>query len=214
MRYKIITHPTEEPFTLEQCRQQLEVQPYEFDSDGVGTHPHDAMILRKLSEARRFCERYTGLSFAPQTLELALDTFPTKAGVSGAIKLPMSPANEIISVSYLDADGAQQVMDPLTYVLDNYSVPGWLMPAADTSWPTTSTGSNTVRIRYIAGYGEGSDLEPIPPDAGSAIMLMLGHLYANRESAVIGTISSELPFGVEAFLTPLRVNFIVAAGGE
>ncbi|GAC1030492.1 hypothetical protein thsps21_13190 [Pseudomonas sp. No.21] len=41
-------------------------------------------------------------------------------------------------------------------------------------------------------------------DIEQAILLLVGHWYSSREAVVIGTITSSLPFGVEALLWPRR----------
>lgn len=41
----------------------------------------------------------------------------------------------------------------------------------------------------------------------SACLLILGHLYANREDVVIGTIATDLPRGSQSLLTPYRVGW-------
>lgn len=41
----------------------------------------------------------------------------------------------------------------------------------------------------------------------AACLLILGHLYANREDVVTGTIATELPKGSKALLTPYRVGW-------
>ena len=40
----------------------------------------------------------------------------------------------------------------------------------------------------------------------SACLLILGHLYANREDVVVGAAAAELPLGSRALLTPYRVK--------
>lgn len=41
----------------------------------------------------------------------------------------------------------------------------------------------------------------------SACLLILGHLYANREDVVTGTISTDIPRGSEVLLTPHRIGW-------
>ncbi len=41
----------------------------------------------------------------------------------------------------------------------------------------------------------------------AACLLILGHLYANREDVVIGTIATDLPQGSKALLTPHRIGW-------
>ena len=38
----------------------------------------------------------------------------------------------------------------------------------------------------------------------AAMLLMLGHLWANREDVITGTIATQLPSGARALLAPLR----------
>lgn len=40
----------------------------------------------------------------------------------------------------------------------------------------------------------------------AAILLILGHLHANREDVVVGTIATELPQGSRSLLAPYRVG--------
>ena len=41
-------------------------------------------------------------------------------------------------------------------------------------------------------------------DITAAMLLLIGHWYANRESVVLGTITSELPMAVESLISPYR----------
>lgn len=44
-------------------------------------------------------------------------------------------------------------------------------------------------------------------DLVTAMLLLIGTWYANRESVVVGSISSELPMGVKALIEPYRHYF-------
>lgn len=46
---------------------------------------------------------------------------------------------------------------------------------------------------------------PITPAVTAAVLLLAGHLYANREAVVTGTISTALPLSVQFLLAPHRV---------
>lgn len=41
----------------------------------------------------------------------------------------------------------------------------------------------------------------------AAVLLVLGHLYANRENSVTGVSAQDLPMGAHALLWPYRVGF-------
>lgn len=44
-------------------------------------------------------------------------------------------------------------------------------------------------------------------DMVTAMLLLIGHWYANRESVVVGSISTELPMAVAALIDPYRHYF-------
>ena len=55
---------------------------------------------------------------------------------------------------------------------------------------------------------DGAPVEPdqmgLTPDVEQAILLLVGHWYANREAVVIGTISSAVPLAVDRLLWPRK----------
>lgn len=54
--------------------------------------------------------------------------------------------------------------------------------------------------RRIAESPEGPEQMALTNDVKQAILLLVGHWYANREDVVTGTIASQLPMGVHALL--------------
>lgn len=198
---KIITPPTAEPITLEECRMHLRLV-----ADGSPPeHEHDPMILSQLSAAREWAERFTGLSLAPQTLAIALDDFPCDA-----LKLPRGPVAAVLSVTYVDEDGAPRTLDPSAYQLDTFSEPPRLLSASGIDWPSTSaTALNPVVIRYEAGYslpGDSPQLTPLlPASIRAALLLILGDLYENAEDSTERKLE-HIPRGAEALLRPFRVE--------
>lgn len=198
---KIVTQPVAEPISIAECRSHLEAQEY---GDTTVDDADDMMILGLLSAAREYCENFTGLSIARKTYEIALDEFP-----DAEIELPMPPAIEIVSVTYVDATEAVQTMAANTYVLDTYQLPAWLLPASGTSWPTAGSFINAIKVRYIAGYSDDSDGEPLPNALRAAMLLVLGHLYKHREDSAAAALAS-IPLGAEAMMRPLRVRLGMA----
>ena len=76
MTPKIVLEPTEELLTIDECRLHLRVDRLEIDSDDVGTHPDDELIMALQTAAREHCEAFLGLSLVPYTYEVALSSFP------------------------------------------------------------------------------------------------------------------------------------------
>jgi uncharacterized phage protein (predicted DNA packaging) len=75
--------------------------------------------------------------------------------------------------------------------------------------------SHTGRTLYATtsavpkdGSGNVTDLHALvlDDDISTAMLLLIGHWYANRESVVQGT-TSELPMGVKALIEPYRHYF-------
>ncbi|HBX8260394.1 MULTISPECIES: head-tail connector protein [Klebsiella pneumoniae complex] len=55
------------------------------------------------------------------------------------------------------------------------------------------------------GYADNPDSILPGDDVKAAMLLLIGHWYANRESVNIGSITSEIPFATEALLQPYRI---------
>ena len=207
---KVIVSPSAEPIDIEQARAHLEAVMYG-DSDGDPIDDlDDLMIMGWVAAAREHCEDFLGLSLSPRTLEIALERFPsTRLDGRTYIDLPMGPVSEIVSITIPDASGDSDdtdadPMDTAGYRLNDFVAPARVEPVS--GWPSMTAGTNAIRIRYTAGYEIDSDgVSAMPAKIRAAILLMLGHLYANREAVAAGAMS-ELPLGVEALLRPRRLE--------
>jgi len=177
MSIKLITAPANEPLTLAEVKAHLRV-------DDAAS---DALITALIVSAREMAEHQVGRSLMQQTLELTLDQFPD------AFILQRPPVISITSVKYLDADGIQQTLAAESYVLDNSSdsTAAYLICAYATSWPTTRSEANAVRVRYLAGYANAA---AVPQGIKQWMLLQIGHWFATRESTNVGNIVNEMPF--------------------
>ena len=200
MTPKLVIESAIELLTLDECRDQCSIDPLEFDSDGIGSHPHDDMLMAYQTAARESCEQFLGLSLTPRTYEVALDEFP-----QDGIELPMGPVTSIISVTVgTDSDA---LMDPAEYVLDDFSVPNRLVPAV--AWPSVTASTNTIRIVYTAGYEvDLSDGQTAPKTCVQAVRLLLADWYKHREDTDMKDV--EIPNGVKMLLRPHRIRLGVA----
>lgn len=130
---------------------------------------------------------WLGRSFGAQTLELQTDVFDL------CDRLPFGPVTSITSVKYIDAAGVEQTVSDSVY----HTAADRLVLRHGAAWPSVRGDEGGVRIRYVSGG-------TVPPQARQAVLLLVGQWFRNRSSVVVGTIGSELPFGVEALLSPLR----------
>lgn len=178
--------------SIEDCRKHLRVTD---DGGSPALHEDDDLILALLSAAREYVEGYTGLALTPRTLEIQLDKFPLNE-----ILLPIAPLVSLISVKYLDGGNVQQTVANVDCVLDTFQRPGWLLPAVALTWPGTLDVVNAVSIQYTVGYSHRTDVvqtRPLPKTLRVAALLVLGHLYENREQTTEANLK-ELPLGVNA----------------
>lgn len=214
MTPKVIMAPLEEPLTIEQCRAQCNVVPYETDSDGNETHPDDDLLMALQGAAREHCENFLGLSLSTRVLEIALDAFPSSTDVGGAgIELPMGPVRELVHIATgeVSSDADSDVLTVDNYVLDTYSHVHRVLPASlAVGWPSVTASTNVVKIRYLAGYGVDSDGgEALPYAIRAAILLVLAHLYRHREDTTEMALAS-IPTGAENLMRPLRLRLGMA----
>lgn len=177
MGVKIIT-PAAAAITLDELREQLRLP-----------DTSDAMLLIYLAAAQEYAQHATQRAIGAQTLELALPAFP-----SGPIDLPLSPVTSITSIVYVDAQGATQTLSGSAYSLNDYELVHSVQPLGD--WPATRADTPlAVKVRYVAGS--------LPPAVKSALLLIVAHLDANRESTTLDALK-ELPLGVNAMLDTVR----------
>lgn len=172
--------------TVEEAKAHLRVQ----------HSAEDALITALIEAAYRHAEARTGRVFDTSTRTLVLDGFGSTAS---AIELPWTPVQTIESVEYVDPDGITQTLQTPPLRLETRALYPLLMPQWGTDWPATIDEPESVTITATVGMDE------TPADVRVGLLLIIGNLYENRESVVIGTISSELPMGVSMLLDPYRI---------
>lgn len=189
MRYKTVTPVAAEPVTLELTKLHLRV-----DSDD-----EDDLILSLIQSARTYCENYTGRALATQTIEAYLDEFP----VADEIELPRPPLQSVTSVIYKNSDSVSTTMTVTTeYIVDADSDVGRVVLPYGKSWPSfTAYTVNPIKIKYVAGYTE------TPEPLKQAMLLIIGHWYANREDVVTGTVSKSIELASRALMNQYRVRW-------
>lgn len=197
MALQTIIAPVTTPLTLAEVKAHLRV-----------THTDEDSLIQIYSHAATAtCENWMGRALVKRTYRLTVDSFN-----ADGIVLPMPPLIEVLSVTYDDADGAEQTLVVGTdYFVDDANQPAWVLNIAD--WPTPMDTANAVRIEYTAGYVD-DGLSPmvglIPWDIKAAILLTVGKLYSTREDIVIGSTVVNIPNGAHELMRPHRVELGMA----
>jgi uncharacterized phiE125 gp8 family phage protein len=182
MSYKIVTGPSVEPLTLTQAKLFLRVD----NSD------EDDLITAFIVAARQAAEEYLNQKLITHSMECYLDSF------SPIMELDLGPVQSITTVKYYDADGDLQTLSSSNYNVDTVSQPARVQIDESVSIPTVDDKINAVIIAYESGYGDTS--VKVPSAIISAVMLILGDLYENRQDTIIGSQVNELPKGSKALL--------------
>lgn len=165
-----------------------------------------ALVTAYLSASIAAVEKQAQTLLTEREVRQRIDRFVDRRGCS-TIRLHWGPVVSVEGIDYLDAYGVAATLDigAGDFRLVE-GVPALLLPPVDGSWPTAIEEPGSVTIRYTAGYG-GSGLNAAgdsPGDLDAAVLMMVGHLYHNRETVVTGTIATEMPMGVAALCFPYR----------
>lgn len=169
-----ITEPVSEPVTLAEAKEFVRVLANDFDVQLGGF----------ITAARQQIEFETGTRLLPQVVELQADNW------SDLALLSIGPVSEIVSIKYSDGDGAEQTLDPSGYELAGAGLWKAIRPAINATWPAARPVQGAIRVQMNVGY------DPLPKPVWLAVQLMVGDLFAFRETLVTGTIATKLPLSM------------------
>jgi uncharacterized phiE125 gp8 family phage protein len=167
------------PVTLAQAKAHLRV---DFDDE-------DSTITALIAAATRAVENRVQRRYCTQTVEWVIQNFPMCG-----LRLPLAPVASVDSVQYTNADGSVSTLDADSYVVTSQGTATVLYPALGAIWPLAWPGPKPVAITFTAGGAAAA----VEAHVTAAILLMIGHLYQNREAVVLpqGGNPVELPLGV------------------
>ena len=187
----VATKPIVEPVSLAIAKGHLSLLPEQEDDD--------TLIVSMIATARRLIERRLGVALAPQQLRAKFDSTDGTGWSRGpdnlgpvVLGLPVVPV--LTGGSYpvaIDIDGT--AVSSSTYTVDADAGQIRFSSAPQMSDLTTLT------VTYWAGQAT------IAPQLRTAILLYVGHLYANRE-AVSADRPSAVPMAFETLLASESVS--------
>lgn len=187
----VITQPTVEPVSLAAAKAHLALLPEQEDDD--------ALVQGMIAAARRLIERRLGVALATQQLRARFD--PTDgagwlrgpAGYGTAIlQLPVVPV--LTGGGYpvaVEVDGVAVSSSTYAVDADGGTIRFSVTPAV--------SDLATLTVTWWAGQ------DRIAPQLRSALLLYVGHLYANREATSGGPVSA-VPMAFETLLASESVS--------
>lgn len=187
-RLSVVTAPATLAVTLADAKSHLRVDHADEDSS----------ITAMIEAAAAMIDGPDGIGYAlqEQVWLMTLDKFGCS---SERTIVPLRPVVSIDEIRYLDGDGIEQTIDAEDYRVSRQGGTAIITPVS--SWPSPLDVPGSVRIEFTAGTGT-------PPALRAAILLMVGHLYANREA--VADNKSELPLAWSALTNKYRSGMVAA----
>lgn len=156
----------------------------------------DVLIDSYLDAATSWAQKYQQRKYLPVVCVDYLDSWPLR------IRPRWMPLISVTSIQYIDESGTLQTWSSDEYDVDAETEPGRIVPAYGYSWPSIRGDPNGIVITYVAGYDSADD---VPGEIKTAILMLVAHWYANRETSLDTTLS-EIPYGAKVLLGMERMR--------
>ena len=194
---ELVTAPDKKALTTEDAKEHLRVT---LDDD-------DRLIESYVEAATEQVENFIRRKLISQTWKMHIrDGFDMDD--ENRIVLPFAPLSSVADVVYLDSAGVSTTWATTEYdvvrPIGPQAMPGWVELAHLKSLPSVRGAWNSVTVQFIAGYGDNGD--DVPEAINSAIRLITGTAYENREDIVVGTIAQRVPDAVARLIMPYRAE--------
>jgi uncharacterized phiE125 gp8 family phage protein len=184
----LVDAPFDTPVSLDEVKAQLD----------LGYEAKDAYITTLLAAAVNYLDGYSGVlgrCMVSQSWRQDFDDF------SSCLNLPQVPVSEITSVTYIDTDGATQVVDPSDYQLVSKVAEAYVIFDSDYTLPALNVDGPSVSVTYVAGFG---DAEAVPAVMKQIIFLLVRHWFDNPSAVVVGVPAQAMPFAIDALIGQAR----------
>lgn len=164
MGLKVITPPAVEPVELADAALWIR-----YDQS-----LQNPVITALITAARIDVETWTNRTLIQTEYEYYLPNF------CGVMEIPTSTVIDVSSITYLDANGTEQTLDPTIYGLDNISIRNKVYLLPEMSFPSVQVQPNAVKITFTAGFGLAKT--DVPENLRYGLLMRLAELYEYRET--------------------------------
>ncbi|MDP1556835.1 MAG: hypothetical protein Q8L84_15355 [Hyphomonas sp.] len=153
----VITPPAGEPLTLAAAKDFLR----------LGTDAEDALVTALIRAGRAHVETATGFALVSRTLMRRWTAWPHGL-MRGGVKLRPGPAQALVSVVRVDAEGGEELVTGRFELLS-----GKLRLRPFAGLPVVPLGG-AIEVTFVAGYGEAED---VPEDLVHGVKLWVQAAY-------------------------------------
>jgi uncharacterized phiE125 gp8 family phage protein len=182
MGLKLITGPATDPVTVSEIKEYYR---------GIDGSEMDTTIGNLIKAARDEAQNYQNRAFFTQVWELSFDRFPAMP-----VEIPLPPLQSLVSVKYIDSEGAEYSIDINDFIVDKRSEPGRITFKSGKSWPSVRLQSiDSVIFQFTAGY---NDVGKIPHSVKLAYLLYVTYFLDHPDA-------TEPPQAFYKLLEPERV---------
>lgn len=186
------TAPTVSPITLEEVRAHLRIDHTD----------EDPTLQLYIDAATGYLEGPNGIldrALVTQSWSQAYSQFTDPI----LLPLGLQPVQSVTAINYYDEAGAAALLSDTLYRLVQAELGPRIERATDAAWPGTAVRDDAVTVVFVAGDEPLALAAPIR----QAMLLLVGHWYANREAVAAGAYA-ELPYAVTALLiNHARIGF-------
>ena len=187
--YRLVTAPASEPLTLTEVKLFLRVD---------DTTEND-LITSLITAARSLVEGHTWMPLISQTWAMQFDKSELNNLIWNVNKAPLSSFS---SITYYDSNNDLQTLATTEYETDIYGSPARFRLK---SVPVVYDRMNALQVNFVCGYANAA---AVPQPIKQAMLMIIGHLYENRQTVITGTQVNEIPMSSEYLLQPYRNNYI------
>ena len=155
----------------------------------------DTLITTLITVAKKMVEHYTNRVLISTTYNMYLPALYSQ------IAIPKAPVTALSSIKYYDSTNTQQTLSSSYYDVDLNAEFPIIKTAYNYTYPNTYDRAQAVDVQFIAGWTQAT----IPQPLAQAILLIIGHLYENRQNVVVGRQVNELPQGAEMLCNAYKI---------
>jgi len=188
----LVTPPAVALMTLEEAKRHCHVELLQPDDDAVLS----GLILAVTA----YLDGYSGIlgrALVNQTWRVNLHSWPPCK-----IRLPLSPVSSIASIKYHDTLNNEVTLDAGNFSLHEDALSPFAEWSSTASLPSLYDRPDAIAVDFVAGYGAAASNVPAAIILGAK--MLLATWFENREASIVGTSAQELPFAVEALISPFR----------